>query len=878
MEIYKIENLSFSYPASENKAIDNINLKINKGEFITICGKSGCGKTTLFRLLKKPVSPFGNIDGSIFYKGENISDVDERTQVSEIGFVMQDADSQIATDKVWHELAFGLESLGFSNWEIRSRVSETASFFGMESLFYKKTSELSGGQKQLLALASTMVMRPEVIILDEPTSRLDPIAAHEFLLALKKINDELGTTVILSEHRLEEAFPLSDRIIVMENGKIIADGAPKNIGKVLKRENNEMLRALPVPVRVFCETTDESDCPVTVREGKKWLENYACEHNIDKNVSFPDNEYIQSGSAITVKELYFRYEKELPDVIRGLDLDVKKGEFFAILGGNGAGKTTALSLISGLRKAQRGEIYINGEKIPEIPDLYENLLGVLPQNPQSLFARKTVYLDLYDMTDSRLSKEERNAKVSEICALCGIESLLSRHPYDLSGGEQQRTALAMILLKNPKILIMDEPTKGMDAHFKAVFAKILENLKKGGATILMVSHDVEFCAEYADRCALFFDGCITAVQTPRKFFCANSFYTTSAARMAKTVFPTAITASDVLYALGKKETPLPDDYGAKKSDAGHEFFEKKKKKIPATRIITGVLFLALCAVCCALQLMHFVTLDTAGYVAFEISAIVLAALGIACFFPQNEIKSVDVTCGKKAFSKRFILSAALILFAIPLTIFSGIYYFGDRKYYFISLLIILETLIPFFLVFEKRKPKAREIVIISVLSAIAVAGRTAFFMLPEFKPVAAIVIISGICFGSESGFMVGAISAFVSNYFFGQGPWTPWQMFAFGIIGFLAGTVFRKNLIKKTRISLTVFGFITTFVIYGGIMNVAALLMMTDASSPEMIIASFASGIPVDFVHALSSAFFLWFISEPMIEKLERVKLKYGLI
>lgn len=879
MEIYKIESLSFTYPTGRNEAIKDVNLSINKGDFITICGKSGCGKTTLLRMLKKPISPYGNASGSIFYKGQNLESADEKEQICEIGFVMQNPEDRVATDKVWHELAFGLESLGYSNWEIRSRVSETASFFGIESLFYKKTSELSGGEKQLLSLASVMVMRPDVIILDEPTSTLDPIAAYEFLHTLKKINDELGTTVILSEQRLDEAFALSNRVIVMDEGQIIADSTPKDVGNILSGQNHEMFFALPVPTRVFCEVCGGESSPVTIREGKEWLENYVSERNIKTDIDFPDKDPVKSESAICAKGLYFRYEKDSPDVIKGLELDIKKGEFFSILGGNGSGKTTALSLISGLNEAQRGDIFINGRKISNIPDLYSGLLGVLPQNPQSLFAKKTLYLDLFEMTDSSLSKEERNEKVSETASLCGIGHLLYRHPFDLSGGEIQRAALAMVLLRKPEIILLDEPTKGMDAHFKAIFGSILENLKKAGTTILMVSHDVEFCAEYSDRCALFFDGSITATQTPKKFFSSNSFYTTGANRMAKGVFPTAILARDIICALGKEERPFSHDY-TDKSGSDYGVFEEKTEKPASKRIIAGISMFILCAICCAIQFMRFITLDTMGYVIFEIAAIFFAAFGIACFLPQEEFTSQsDFTVRSKGgFSMRLIVSALFILVVIPLTIYSGIYYFGDRKYYFISLLIIFETLLPFFLVFERRMPKAREIVIISALSAIAVAGRIAFFMLPEFKPVASIVIISGICFGAEAGFMVGALSAFVSNYFFGQGPWTPWQMFAFGIIGFLAGLLFRKGVFRKTRVSLTVFGFLSALVIYGGIMNVAALLMMTGEPGPGMIQASFAAGLPVDFIHALSTAFFLWFISGPMIEKLERVKLKYGLI
>ena len=234
--------------------------------------------------------------------------------------------------------------------------------------------------------------------------------------------------------------------------------------------------------------------------------------------------------------------------------------------------------------------------------------------------------------------------------------------------------------------------------------------------------------------------------------------------------------------------------------------------------------------------------------------------------------------GRRKLTKRTAAAVFLILLAIPLTIYIGVFYLQDRKYYFISLLIILETMIPFCMVFETKRPQARELVIISVLCAIAVAGRAAFFMLPQFKPVVALVIIAGVCFGGETGFLIGAVTGFVSNFFFGQGPWTPWQMFAFGVIGFIAGILFQKGLLRKTKASLCIFGAFATFIIYGGIMNPSTVIMSQDKLNFAMIKAAYISGVPFDLVHAVSTAFFLWFISEPMIDKLDRIKIKYGLI
>ena len=819
MESFKIENLSFTYPNTAHKTLDNINLSVKKGEFVLVSGQSGCGKTTLLRLLKSSLSPFGEISGNIYFDGKPLANYDTKEQAAQIGFVMQNPDNQIVTDKVWHELAFGLESLGYKQAEIRTRVSEMASFFGIQNWFYKNVTELSGGQKQLLNLASVMAMQPSVLILDEPTSQLDPIAAGEFLKTLEKINRELGTTVILSEHRLEDAFPMADRAIVMDSGKIIADEKPAEVGKILKSLNHPMYSALPTPMRVYGEFSSSLPCPLTVRDGRIWLREYAKEHPLNPDIITKDKLKKSSDTVIEIKDAHFRYEKDLPDIIKGLNLSVNKGELFALVGGNGTGKTTALSLVSGLHTPYRGEVFINGKHISKIENLYNGLLGVLPQNPQSVFVKKTVYLDLMEiLSGKKLSKEEKEQRIQNIAFLCRIENLLDSHPYDLSGGEQQRAALAKILLTEPQILLLDEPTKGMDAQFKEEFSDILLDLKANGVTILMVSHDIEFCGEYADRCALVFDGSITSVGRPREFFRGNSFYTTAANRMARTALPDAVLAQDIILALGGS---------AKKR-------EKKARKIN--------------------------------------------------FHKQEKqekdikVKAVQTPKSDRKLSRRTLAAAFLILLLIPLTLYAGVSFFGDRKYYFISLLIILETMIPFAMVFESRKPKARELVVISVLCGIAVAGRAAFFMLPQFKPVSAIVIIAGVCFGGETGFLVGAVGGFVSNFFFGQGPWTPWQMFAFGIIGFLGGILFKKGFLRKTKASLSVFGFLATLVIYGGIMNPASVIMAQSKITPEMIYASYIAGLPLDLIHALSTAFFLWFIAEPMTDKLERIKIKYGLI
>lgn len=877
MESYKIENLTFAYPGRDKDAISDISFTVNQGEFITLCGESGCGKTTLLRLLKTALAPCGSLGGSIYFGGKKLSEINLKEQAAKIGFVMQNPDNQIVTDKVWHELAFGLENLGYSTLQIRTRVSEMASFFGIENWFHKKVSELSGGQKQLLNLASVMAQEPLVLILDEPTSQLDPVWAQDFLKTLEKINRELGTTVILSEHRLEDAFPISDRVIVMDNGKIIADEKPQRVGEILKTLNHCMYQALPTPMRVYGSVEGTSEYPLNVREGREWLEGYCKSHSINSGLIPPQADKIYAKSVIEIKDAYFRYAKDLPDVIKGLNVSINRGELFAIVGGNGTGKTTALSLMSGLNKPYRGEILIFGKNISEIKNLYNGILGILPQNPQSVFVKKTVYLDLLEILgDKKMPDEEKMKRVSEVCRLCKIENLLYSHPYDLSGGEQQRAALAKVLLTEPQILLLDEPTKGFDAQFKHIFAEIISSLKSKGVTVVMVSHDIEFCAEYADRCAMFFDGNITSWGVAREFFAGNNFYTTSANKMARTTLPEAVLCEDIIEACGgkvhrKKSAVLPESTFLAKEESE----PKKNKKLTPARIVLGSMFIVLFVLTCISQsaIKEPLTLGI-----FQLAYISEAVGAFVCFFSQRKSEIVGLSQNKPRLTKRTVLSVIVILILIPLTIYFGTLYLDGRKYYFISLLIILETMVPFIILFEKKKPQARELVTISVLCAIAVAGRAAFFMTPQFKPTVALVIIAGVCLGGETGFLVGAVTAFVSNFFFGQGPWTPWQMFALGIIGFLAGVLFGCGYLKKTRAVLCIFGAVSTFVIYGGIMNPSSVIMWQEKVNLAMIKAAFISGAPFDLVHSASTAFFLWFISEPMIEKLDRIKVKYGLI
>ena len=475
---FTIENLTFTYPERVKPALDNINLKIRQGEFVVLCGKSGCGKTTLLRQLKPSLTPHGTKTGRILFDDTPLYELNQRDASVKIGFVMQSPENQIVTDKVWHELSFGLESLGYTTPEIRLKVAEMASFFGIQTWFYKDVTELSGGQKQLLALASIMALQPSVLILDEPTSQLDPIAASEFLATIGKINRELGVTVILTEHRLEEVFPLCDRVVVIDKGQIIADDNPRKVGLQLKERGSGMFLAMPAAMRIWMALANETysiddidDVPVTVRDGREWINRY-----IEINGKTPSLRAtpFQKGAlereipVIELTDVWFKYAKDLLDVVKGVSFKAYSGEITAILGGNGTGKTSMLSLIPGINKPYRGKIKINGEEFDKIPEnkLFDKLLGVLPQNPQTLFIGKTVEEDLLEiLSNAKISKQEKLEEIYRMTELCEISELLNSHPYDLSGGEQQRAALAKVLMLQPRILLLDEPTKGFDAEF-----------------------------------------------------------------------------------------------------------------------------------------------------------------------------------------------------------------------------------------------------------------------------------------------------------------------------------------------------------------------------------------------------------------------------
>jgi len=532
MEILSCKNVAFKYNESTDYAISDCTFSVKKGEKIMLCGASGSGKSTLLRLLKRELSPRGELSGNITLMGNDRSELSDRESAEKIGFVMQNPDSQTVCDKVSAELAFGLESFGVKSGEIQSRVGEMAAFFGIEPLYDRDISTLSGGQKQLVALCSVMTTDPDILLLDEPTAQLDPVAARELLGILDRLNKEMGVTIIIAEHDPEELFDSCDKILYLAKGKTEFFGTPALTAKYFVE--NALEGFLPETSKAFSGLCD--DLPLNVRQGRAKLEKLGVT-DIPKQ-AVTDTERAEPY-ALQCKNLWQRYEKNSPDILKGCDLGIRKGECYGLLGSNGGGKSTLLRVICGLCKPYMGTVSLFGkkQKAYENGSLFRKMLAFLPQEPVTMFVKESVREDLLQSGDK--------VTVGNVSQRMGIEHLLDRHPWDLSGGEIQKCAFAKILLADPKIIVLDECTKGMDSFAKKTLGDVLASLKAEGRTILLVTHDLEFAAQYCDRCGLLFDGKIVAEDNAVEFFSHNRFYTTAAARLTRGFFSGAVTSTAV---------------------------------------------------------------------------------------------------------------------------------------------------------------------------------------------------------------------------------------------------------------------------------------------------------------------------------------------
>ncbi|MFA7434831.1 MAG: energy-coupling factor transporter ATPase [Bacilli bacterium] len=533
MALLEIKNLSFTYSLNNSPSIKDINLKVNQGDFIVVCGSTGSGKSTLLKMFKNEIRPKGTIEGSIFFKGKNLDEYSLRESVTSFGMVMQNTSAQIVNEMVYSELAFGLENLGVDPADIAIRVAEIANYFGINNWYNKPTSSLSGGEKQILNLASILVMNPEVLLIDEPTSQVDPITAAEFLQTLKKLNQDFGLTIILIEHRLDELFTLSDRIIIMDQGSILADSTPREVASLVNDER--LYLNLPLLLRIS-KRLNIDEYALSVKEGQNIISKF--KNEIDY-LNIPNEKL--NKEVIELKNIYFKYNREDDDILEDLSLKVFENEIFTILGSNGSGKSTLLKVIAKLNLPYYGKVYINGKNIKKIKDddLYYKNIAYLPQNPADILFSMSVSeeLDYYNI---------ENDFILNLIKKLEIESLLDKHPDDLSGGEIQKVAFIKVLLQEPKIILLDEPTKGLDAFLKVNLIEILKELKANNITIIIVSHDLEFSAKVSSRVGILFAGNILSISHPNTFFSNNFFYTTITNKITRGKFKNAVTEEDLI--------------------------------------------------------------------------------------------------------------------------------------------------------------------------------------------------------------------------------------------------------------------------------------------------------------------------------------------
>lgn len=533
MPLLQIKDYSFSYALSKETAISNINLDINDGEIISICGESGSGKSTLLKSLKTEISPEGKKQGEII---SNVKSID-------ISIVFQNYNTQLVTGTVINDLVFQMENLGIDNTTMRKRLSETVGFFGIENLLHKDVEDLSGGQKQLITLASAMMLKPKLLLLDEPMSQLDPIASRNFLDMLKRINEEFGVSMIITEHRLDDIIAITDKIVLMEKGKIIHSGTPNNIFKTIWSEEELKTTAyIPQIPRSSLTINPEKDIAFTPKEFQQenhittiktkpqHLETSIQEINKDKK------------KIVKLRNLLFSYENGYY-ILKNLNFNVYENEILCLLGGNGSGKSTLLKILAKIYRPYMGKTKIKAKKI-----------GYMPQDLNAYFISDIVEEDIWkDIEKNKENLEYFNYLISEL----SLKHLLKRHPYDLSGGEQQKVVLASILLKKPDFIILDEPTKGIDPLSKIITAKLL---KETNTTIIFSTHDLEFAAFFAERCVMLFDGDISFEETPHRFFQENNYYTTALNKATKTIYDDIITYSDVLKAWQLEKPNFTPEY------------------------------------------------------------------------------------------------------------------------------------------------------------------------------------------------------------------------------------------------------------------------------------------------------------------------------
>lgn len=480
----EVRGLSFTYPGAEALVLDGLDWRVSQGAFALLVGGTGSGKSTLLSLLKPEISPVGECTGELRVLGESVADMDVRASAERVGYVFQDPENQIVCETVWHEMAFGLENLGMSRDEMRRRVAETSYFFGLEDWLHRDTDTLSGGRKQLLSLAAVLALRPRVLLLDEPTSQLDPVAEKSFLHALFRVNRELGCTVVVATHQPRPMLEYATCAYRIEGGRVC------EVADIASLGHREELFSGEVP---------------------GWGASRRAKNGVFSSASgcriLPK---MHAGSATTLAGSWFRYDRASGWVLRGLDAAFSAGAVHAVVGGNGCGKSTMLSVLAKTVKLQRGHMERGAASA-----------ALLPQNPKALLVAETVRDELMEWA-STCGYDEAVAR--ERAASLGLSGLDGRHPYDLSGGQRQLLALAKLLLIGPELLLLDEPTKGLDLASRRIIARALRDHAEAGGTVIMATHDLDFAEQVADDIAMMFDGEIACMEPPADFFADNVFY------------------------------------------------------------------------------------------------------------------------------------------------------------------------------------------------------------------------------------------------------------------------------------------------------------------------------------------------------------------
>lgn len=555
MPLFKIENVTYYYPGSEKAALRDINLEVEEGDFILVAGGSGSGKSSLARVLAGLIPDFygGRIGGKVFFKGKAIRTMDRRKLAREVGMVFQDPEKQIVQTYVEAEIAFGLENLGLGPEEMLRRVAEVISFMNLAPIRESFTANLSGGQKQKLALASVLAMQPHVLVLDEPTSQLDPVSAEDILNLAKRLNEEMGFTVILIEQRLERCFHLADRVLFMERGEIAFDGRAQEMAReTIKRD----MPFVP-PVARFFAGLNVPSAPITVKEGRKLLRSYLKEKkpagekqsgSCCKSVHAGD--LTEQKSMVSLKNVWFTYPGG-QEVLKDVSLDLKEGEFVAILGENGAGKSTLLKQITGMLKPGRGRVQVLGKDIGKngFKEI-RRFSAYLSQNPNDYLFQDTVEDELL-FTLKNFGLEDQSA-VDEMLEKFHLARYRHTNPRDLSSGERQRVALASVLVTGPGLIILDEPTRGVDFRLKAELGRLLQKETEKGGTVIVVTHDVEFAAEFAVRAVMMFSGRIVSDGEKHEVLGKSVFYAPQIGKMCRGICEGVLTfaeAKDKIFPL-----------------------------------------------------------------------------------------------------------------------------------------------------------------------------------------------------------------------------------------------------------------------------------------------------------------------------------------